>query len=185
MWLVNHKDFIDIVTEIATAVGTVGAVIVALWLAYQSNKVKLKPNGFIGVIMPDKEEFLWMSCVNIGRQSAICTGIVFAINRFSRLNKFSKNNLRIMLTSYASYPQYKSSTLPLVLQYGERIDCYFKLNSLQDKQIKKVLGEYKWLAKLRLRYLWRVVATTNISEFHGRLSNSLISKLISIHFPDK
>ena len=63
LWLTQHKDSINLLSGVATAIGTVGAVVVALWLAYQGNKLKLYPSALVGVIMPAYEKFLWLTCV--------------------------------------------------------------------------------------------------------------------------
>src|SRR5262245_23328768 len=88
--LFEHESIVSMLSEIFTAVGTVGAVIVALWLSYKDNKPKLRVNATVGIITPEMKEHLWLSCVNTGKLPITCTGFVF--NPF----RFRPRKLRVM-----------------------------------------------------------------------------------------
>ncbi len=177
MWLVQHKDLIDVISQIATSVGTIGAVIVALYFSHNDNKVKLKPTAFIGLVLPNNVQFLWLCCINNGKPAAICTGLSFAPNRFARL--------RIMPTPNSLLVGGKNCQLPSLLRAGEKVDQHYDIHALSDDSFKNLLGNYKYLAKIRLKYLWRLVATTNLSRHYGKLSNDLVEHILSVHFPEK
>jgi hypothetical protein len=50
----KYVEVITLICNIFTAIGTVGAVIVALWLGYKDSKPKLRVDSVVGVIKPDR-----------------------------------------------------------------------------------------------------------------------------------
>jgi hypothetical protein len=105
----------------------------------------------------------------------MCTG--FAFNP----NKFSRTGLRILpINELRNFP---TSSFPRLLQFSERVDQHFNADFFTDPEIKKRLGKYNMVAKIKMRFLWRVAATTNIKEFNGKLSNLLIAKILQLSFP--
>ncbi len=112
---------------------------------------------------------LWISCVNVSKQNIVCTGFAFNPNRFRR------NGLRVIPNPAQTI--FKNDT-PKCLQFSERLDQHFKSNFFTDENLKKFLSNHRWIAKIQLKLFWRVIATTNIKEFSGRLSNSLIEETL-------
>lgn len=174
-----NLEIINTISNVFTSFGTVGAVVVALWLAYRDSKPKLRVNALVGVITPEMSEHLWLSCTNVGKQSITCTG--FAFNP----NKFKKTGKRIMPHPRTAMNNLTSVKLPMQLQYSEKVDQHFGDDFFNDTTIKKFLAPYKWVARIQLNFLWRVVATTNIQEFEGKLSKCLVEKLLTSCFPNQ
>jgi len=87
------KDFISLIAEVFIAIGTVSAVITALWLSYKDKKPELSIYAKIGIITADMQNHLLISCVNTSKQAISCTGFSFNPNR---LKKSAKDSLRIM-----------------------------------------------------------------------------------------
>ena len=162
-----------------TALGTVGAIIVALWLSNRDNIPHLNVHATVGVILPDMHEHLWLSCVNSGKQTIVCTGFAF------KPNKFSKKSNRIVPRSRIETHNLLQSSLPQIMEYSSRVDQYFCHQFFDDSHNHKFLFPYKWLARIQLKYFWRVIAITNIKEFEGRLSKSLIEKILASRFGKK
>ena len=131
----------------------------------------------IGVITPDMSEHLWLSCTNVGKQPIMCTGFAFKPNRFIKKEK------RIIPAPRIEMKELSPDVLPKMLQYSERTNKHFNDDFFRDSNLKKFLSRYKLLARIQLKFLWKVVVTTNIKEFHGKLSNCVIEKILSFQFP--
>jgi hypothetical protein len=171
-WLLNYKSSIDEISNVFTAIGTVGAVIVALWLGYRDSKPKLKVYAYVGTLTPEMTEHLWLSCINVSKQPIVCTGLVFKPNIFRKI--------RIMPNPTFELKNLSAVKPPRLLQFSERLDQHFDdrfFTTFEDFLSKK-----KWWAKIQLKLLWRIVATTNIKEFDGKLGNSLIKKILNSQF---
>lgn len=71
------------VTDWLTAIGTIGAVWVALYLANRDNKVRLQATCTVGLILgganpatvADAPRYVWITITNIGRRAAYVTNI--------------------------------------------------------------------------------------------------------------
>jgi hypothetical protein len=159
-------------SNIFTALGTVGAVVTALYLSNKNSKPKIKVYATVGVITPEMTEHLWISCVNIGMTPVTC-------NSFSFAPRMSKP-LRIMPIHQL---EQLSTQMPRKLDYSEKADHHFDERFFHDPILLRVLSKYKWLAKIKLKYLWRVIVNTNIGVFEGNLSNDLIEKILSSQYP--
>lgn len=159
-----------------TALGTVGAIIVALWLSNRDNIPKLSVHATVGVLLPDMKEHLWLSCVNASKQTIVCTG--FAFNP----NKFSKKGSRIVPRSKIDTHDLLQTSLPQIMEFSSRVDQYFCQQFFNDSNIHTSLLPYKWLARIQLKFFWRVIAITNIKEFEGNLSKCLIEKILEYRF---
>lgn len=172
----TYAVLIDEMSNIFTAIGTVSAVIVSVWFAFRDTKPKPKVYATIGITIPGNSEYLWLTCVNISKQSIICTGFSF------NPNKFRKQPERIMPVNPV---QNLSSSLPKNIAFSDRIDQYFASSFFSDPKLLNSLSRHKFLARIQLKFLWRVVAITNIKEFEGRLSNSLIDRILLSQFSTK
>lgn len=168
----KYTDIINTISNIFTALGTISAVITALWLS-NKGEPKLRVYATVQIIFPDNKRYLGVSSINIGKQSITCTN--FAFNP----NKFKNNPERIM---FPHEIKEFSTSLPKLIQYSERVDRYYKLECFADPTIARFLNRKKWLASIQLKYFWRVIVTTNIKEFEGKLSSSLIDEILLIHF---
>lgn len=169
-------EIINVISNVFIAIGTVGAVIVALWLSYNDSKPRLKTHAFVGVITPEMKAHLWLSCTNVGKQPIMCTGLVFKPNKFIKTEKRIMPNPKIALYNVGQ-------KLPVQLSYSEKVDQHFSDEFFSDTTIKNFLSPSRWIVKIQLKFCWRVVATTNIKNFEGKLSSCLIEKLLVSHFP--
>jgi len=164
------------ICDIFTAIGTCAAVIVALWLAYRDSKPMLRVYAIAGVLMPSNSRHIWINCVNIGKQAIVCTGLAF------KPYKIGKNRALRIIPKLEKSLEATYSRLPCMLQYSESINQHFSAEFFKSQDVKDILVKYKWLAKLQMKFLWRVVAITNIKEFEGSLSSALIEKIILEQF---
>lgn len=173
-YLLNHKDIISLISDLLTAFGTVGAVIVALWFSYRDNKPKLKVSVEVAFIFSgdvNKDKFICFSCININKQAVLCTGFRFNPNKYRKCKRVlphPKNELKLFPTSRPAK----------MLNFSEGCQQYFNTLLINDPEIRKLLGNYKWIAKIRLKYFWRVAAKTNIGEFNGKLSRNIIEEFL-------
>lgn len=129
-------------------------------------------------IVPDMAEHFGMCCINSSNVPITCTG--FAFNP----NISNKTGSRIMPNLTKSIVQniHNPNTINRILQYGDKAEIYFNFDVLDKRTLQSFLSRHMWIAKLQLKYFWKVVATTNVKEFEGKLSNDLVEKIISIHF---
>lgn len=171
------NEMITLICNVLSAFGTVAAVIVALWLAKNNNKPKLSVSASVSVLSPDNIRYLSFYCVNRGYQPLLVVNLSFSPNQFK--------TLRMMMPPEFNVRELSTSALPAVIKYSEDIRQYFDLNSLRDENFKKFLGGYRWIAKIKLERFWRIVGVTNIQEFEGKLSKSLIEEILNIHFSSK
>lgn len=168
----NYNYAINGITNIFIALGTVGAVITALYLSSRDNKPKLKVHAALGVVIPDMTENLWLSCINIGKQSVICTGFSFAPS--------IKKPIRIMPLNCL---EHISTPLPNRLEYSAKLDRHHDPSFFSDQNLAKSLSQYKWLARIELKLFWRVIAHTNVGNFSEKLSRTVIDKILLSLFP--
>ncbi len=172
-------DTINIMCNIFTAVGTVGAVIVALWfgyLGYKDKQPKLSASATIGVLYPDEKYYLLLYCVNVGYQPILVTNFALSPDK--------SKPLRIMIHPSLELKGSSTNPTPATIGYGENIQQHFDLKFLKDENFNNLVGKYKykWIEKIRLKRSWRIIARTNIQEFEGKLSKSLIDEILNIHF---
>ena len=173
-FLIKHQILITLLSNILTAFGTVGAVSVALYFNYKESKPKLRVFATLGIVFPEQEEHVWASCINMNKQSIVCTGFVFNPNRFRR-----RGLSFLLVKEVRNLP---NDRMPKTLQFSERLEKRYEISTLTNNIFKSILGKYKFIAKIKLKFFWRIVVNTNIKEFRGKLSNSLIEKIINFHY---
>ena len=106
--------------------GTVGAVITSLYLARNSNKVKLKVSIAVGINMDTEESSLIITIANIGNKMATLKFLNWEIDRrgHDRVNFFNK---------------YLLANIPLVILEGEEKDIYLDYNHWLNEMSKSTL----------------------------------------------
>ncbi len=167
---------ISIVCNIFTAVGTVGAVVVALWfgfLGYKDKQPKLSVFATIGVLYPDNQQYLMLYCVNVGYQSILVTNFAFKPKK--------SKAVRILINPTLELKNSSINPTPSTIGYSENIQQHFDLKYIEDENFKKFICKYKWFAKIQLKR-WRVIARTNLKEFEGKLSEPLVEQILNTHF---
>lgn len=161
-----------------TAIGTVGATIVALWFGYRDGKPKLIPSATIGILFPDNIEYLWISCLNSGKQQIICES--FSIQfRNTSLRKYF-----FLLPSNLLSTEYQYDRLPIYMDYSKRIHQYYYLKIFEDPIFKQQLFKNKFLAKIQIKLFFKIVAVTNIKKFRSKLSDSIVNNILSKSFTE-
>lgn len=167
----NYNYAINGITNIFSALGTVGAVITALYLSLKDSKPKMKVRADVGIETPDMTENLMLSCINTGKQPVICTGFSFAPH--------IKKTQRIMpLKCIESY----SNSLPYRLEYSAKLVRYHDQSFFSDQNLAKLLSQYEWLARIELKLFWRIIAHTNVGNFSEKLPTVVIDKILSSLF---
>lgn len=116
------------------AVGTISAVIVALWFSYRDRKVNLNVWLYRASIVSDYEdniEVVNLSIVNNGFRSVIIDGSITLKIPFFKNPYFTFFNDRLI----------NQINLPYKLNGGERINLYIR-NENFDEIIKKIIYEH-------------------------------------------
>lgn len=157
-----------------TAVGTMSAVITALWLSYRDNQPRLKVYATIGVIMSTQSKYLKLMCINVGKQGIVCESFSFLPNRFKKNAPHRIPNCIIPSLSHK---------LPQSLEYSVRVEEFHSLEAI--KLAVDAISSCKFIAKMQLRLLWRIIAHTNIKGFKGTLSDDLIDEIMAQKFGSK
>ena len=75
-----------------------------------------------------------------------------------------------------------NTPFPKLLNYTEDFSKHYTLDCIQNDNMKTCLGNLKWLAKIKLKYVWKVTAITNIKIFKGKLPSCLIDEIIKANF---
>ena len=129
--------FINSFANWFSALGTIGAVIVALYLARQDKRIRLRVSaGYRNIISPgtecDPRKYLAIRITNIGHRDVQIVGIGWRIGLF---RKFYADQLIIS--------DGLSSTLPIKLRDGDEASYFFPLFGnnewLKEEFIKKML----------------------------------------------
>ena len=128
--------------------------------------------------IPDHKEALWIVCENMGKRPVYCVSFMLTTNRFF------KNSRRRVLDSQNKIPD--SITLPYRLVSDTVISQHFTKECFHlFNEGLNLCGKNKWLAKMKLHFLGRVIVETVAGEFEGRLSKKLINKIISSLFAEE
>ena len=168
------NDFWQFINSFApwlSAIGTVFAVLVALYLARKDNRINLKVAAYLGepvfLDKPSKgKEFICVSVTNVGRRSAILNAIYF--------ENLIKRKIKFFLVSDQSF----SAKIPIKLNDGEQADYYFPLEDF----IKGNIDSFKILISMRTpkllsKFICVSAKTTTKDRFKNRIDKYL-SKVI-------
>ena len=142
------------VSSLLTAIGTLSAVIVSLWLARRDSRVRLKAHAGIGKILTEgkvykdasqEPDFLMITVTNIGRRVVTVTGL-FWKNRLIRL--------RAVFQIPAEAPL--SAQIPKRLQDGDQATFSVALGAWVSDHglaapIKALIPRPRWLTVRFLR----------------------------------
>ena len=156
-------------------IGTVSAVIVSLWLAYNQNKVKLKISAGLRQVFRKgaklHPEYCNIHVVNIGNRPLIITGIGWETGK-------GKNKKRF----YQFCDKYLSNDLPKTLRQCEEANFFIPLNMGSD--------EKDWVVQLpellagneekidNIKKLKTVVNTSIGQVFKAHVEKRLVEKLL-------
>lgn len=130
-----------ILPEWLTAIGTVGAIFSALWLATRDDRIRLRVNvGVRTMVQPGlkgQEDLVAIYVTNLGRRQAIITTIEWISG-----SKWQKKKQRhfVQIIDRASAP-YSNTDLPATLGDGVVAAFYMPLNGWLDGNSVKLIGE--------------------------------------------
>ncbi len=161
------NDILRSLPEWLTAIGTLLAVIVALYLARRDKRIQCVTNTSIYVLIDSANpnsasEFVTIIVTNVGTR-------VFTISSISwRMGIFKKQNF-LMIPALNVY----SSTIPVKLNDGEQASFYFPVEDFRRTSITNLLERAP--KKFRRLWIWftriQVHSTTGDSfTFHIRKS---------------
>lgn len=142
----EHWDFINSFANWISAFGTVGAVVVSLWLALRPERITLSVSaGIRVVIIPGVQvapaRFITISAVNRGKRVAKVTGIGWAYGGRRRKNR------RTLLQLPGDPRDGMSSPIPVLLDDGQQAQWMFPKEAWME-QIDKLYSE-DWRKTIR------------------------------------
>lgn len=134
-----HWDFINSFANWISAFGTVGAVIVSLWLALRPERLALTVTaGVRVVIIPGtqgpSQRYVAITAINRGKRLAKVTGIGWTFGGRS------KRNRRHLLQMPGDQRDGMSSSIPVVLDDGQQAQWMFEKASWLEG-VKKIYTE--------------------------------------------
>ena len=156
-------NLINSVSGLLTAIGTLGAVIVSLWLALRDTRVRLRVDAGIAKILLERQiyervsqepDFVIITVTNIGRRVVTVTGLIWK----SRLIRS-----RVVFQMPGEAPL--SAQIPARLQDGDQVSFSVPLEVLasakQSALFKGLIPRPRWLT---VRFL-RMLVRTSTGEF--------------------
>ena len=172
------RDILQLWNVIGTwvaSIGTVGAVITSLWLAYHQGKVKLKINAGERLVITrgsnEKPRYCHIGIVNIGNKPAKVINIGWSVRR----NIWKK---KVSMIQLFGFPE--SANVPVTLQEGEDATFLvpYRYRGNDDDWIvdfpKKLVGNEKHEIIKSLK-VW--VHTSSGQSFRTKVENNLIETL--------
>ena len=157
--------------------GTVGAVVVSLWLAYHQNAIRLRVSASLGRSVEtgggSVKRFCWIRVTNIGNRSAKIAIIAWKIGR----GKAKKNFIQL----FSSNRYVISDDIPKILTEGEEANYYLPIGTRD---------EYDWSLKfvrsmkecgydeMHLKTLKIVISTSVGRTFKAKTDVRLIQYLL-------
>ena len=165
--------FINTFAPWLSAIGTLLAVVVSLYLAYTSRRQKLKPTVSITfmVTQGQKEkiypEYVSLKAINIGHTKVKITNIGWNVG-FLKKRTFLQTNPKNIY----------SSEIPITIEEGEEASWLIDINNNQwiEKFYENTLQKNKW----NLWSLKFVVYTSKNKSFYCRVNKSFKDKITEI-----
>lgn len=175
----SHQLWIFILTKVApiwlTAIGTVGTVITAIWLALRGDWIRLRVHGDVRLLLsmgdkPPYTRYLVIDVVNRGRRSAKVTLIGWRMGALW-FKKYAWQNPdpRVAMDM--------NSKLPVVLNDGDSAPYLFLLDVWLIENGAKIIGpwaRWPWFT----RWWLRVTASTSTGKTYiGRIGHSFAKEV--------
>lgn len=167
--------FWTLIAQWLTAIGTVGAVVTALYLALRDEQVRLKVTANIkrGIVLaptpiPDDESTIEIKVTNVGRRAVVMTGINW---RFGVINKRYGSQL--------AHENPYSDSLPQKLEEGEYASFY--ITESKFKKNEEIISDFlpsRWVTWIP--WWVRIGAQTSTGKtVWGPVAKSLRNWLLS------
>ncbi|KAB7881234.1 hypothetical protein [Poseidonibacter ostreae] len=157
---------VDVVGTWIASIGTVGAVITSLWIANNSNKVKLNVSASARVLIDSTRNgnpsLCYISIVNIGNKIAKINSIGWKIKRGKNKQEFFQNTNGSI-----------ADKVPLTLQEGDDATITIEFNGEANwlESITKAIQGYS-IKDLKL------VVVTNTENFEVFIDESLVKEIM-------
>jgi hypothetical protein len=151
-------NFINGVSSLLTAIGTLSAVIVSLWLALRDTRIRLRVNvGIRKILLEGKAyervsqepDFLIVTVTNIGRRVVTVTGLLWKNRLIPRRYVFQMPGEPPLSAKYPSRLQDGEEA-----SFSVRLDAWVSANESADP-IKRLMPRPRWLTVRFLRMLVR------------------------------
>jgi hypothetical protein len=161
-----------------SALGTIAAVITALYLSRKEHRVNLEVSAgvriFFGQGVP-QQKYLYVEVVNIARRPATVTTVCWTAGPFRKQQY------------WWDVPQNRfSSVLPVTLVDGETARWMMPLEELPANFAEIAGAELSGLSRrMRVRSVKVTVSTSTGEDFHSRLGKDLREKFLKILSPTR
>jgi hypothetical protein len=155
--------FINTFAPWLSALGTISAVIVSLYLATRDRRISLKVSAGVKIIMQGghSETFIGVSAVNMGRREVTITGIGWQTGLFRK-----REFVQLGFSPH-------SSDLPARLQDGETANYFIPLENTGNHWVLKVkddLGKCLWF---KVYFMKALVVTSIGKTFRVRVNRNI------------
>ncbi|MEW6194691.1 MAG: hypothetical protein AB1521_06030 [Bacteroidota bacterium] len=163
------------IASIFTAIGTISAVIVSLYLARGDKRINLEIIGQLGTEFTlfgisrdiDSIDLVYFTVTNLGKRSAVINLIEFQIGLFKKIH------LMIIFDPL----DLLSTKLPHKLNDGEQVIFRMKPEDFCNETILKYVRVGKWISKFN--FIRICVRTTSKNIFTSKLDKNLLGLLIN------
>lgn len=160
-------DLLSITASCLSALGTMAAVIGALYLARRDERIRIKTTAAVWVPIDFPEQaFVGVDIVNLGRRSATVQKVYFKSGIVHRLCYLIPPSTR------------SSSTLPVKICDGEVAHFGFVMEQINSLSLIKT-DLYGWFAWLKAHFIKVGVALSTGEHFEARVNKSLRNRLLS------
>ncbi len=168
--------FINSFAPWLAAIGTIVAVITALYLARKEDRIQLKVRGLIryvviaGTDLGPGPKYLSVEVSNVGRRAATVTHIYWKTGIFRKKNY-------VWLVPQNPY----SANIPVKLNDGDQatfMDLMTKFESFNEKIAKEDLSG--WASELKARFVRVGVGTSTGDTFESRVDKSLRTHILEM-----
>lgn len=160
-------EFINSFAPWFSAIGTMSAVLVALYLARKDKNPSLYLETMIMEEVYTSVNFLYLRVVNIGARPIHIKHVGLKIASLKPRKAFQKFNDNDKI----------STKLPTTLNYGEEAKFFLDLDDNYLDSLKKFL---KWFPRYKLNFLYFQVFTSINKTFEVKLDNSSIKYIRSL-----
>lgn len=161
--------FINSFAPWLSAIGTIFAVIISLYLALRNDSVRLKVAFNISEILNEGEklgtgeEYFWITVTNMGRRAATLNSIYFKCSPF-------KKEYGVMLPPHNSF----SSRLPVTINDGQSANYAFPIKEFLEINKEKITKKYLRRGLFLRKMFARLCVSTSTGTAHCiRINNEI------------
>jgi hypothetical protein len=164
--------FINTFAPWLSAIGTIAAVWVSLYLARQERMKLYVGAGHRLIFTPGQKgphsEYIVIHIVNIGNREAQITNIGWKVGFFKKQRQYAIQVIE---------PDGLSSPLPVLLRYGEQANYYIPLGGERKWLEGFIKGFYKHHPKSRVKHTKIQISTSLGKTFESTIEKGLQNKI--------